>query len=316
MEIQAFWRAMIPSLSRAISMPSPSSAPSIGRPVLLLLGSGAAFGSVYALAKPVLAAGISPLLLILLQALGGGAIILALAIARGRAPRLSPLFLRYYAIGGSLGFAVPNALLYAVIPHVGVGIGATITSLSPLFTWGMARLIGMEPHSARRALGLATGFAGAALLAARGGLAGGIDLWFLLGLLVPAMLAFGNIYRTVAWPRGEPPLPLAAGMLLAGGLAAAPVALLAGALTPDPAALTGAAPLIAAQVALYAAGYVLLYEVQRIAGPVFLSQLGYVIPPVGLLWGIGAFGEVLSLLSWAGLGLIAAGLVLVNMRRR
>lgn len=289
--------------------------PSAGWPALLLLGSGSAFGSVYALSKPITAAGISPLLLILVQAFGGGLLILALALARRQRPRFTPALLRYYAIGGSIGFAVPNALLYTVIPHVGVGIGATLTSLSPLFTWGMARLMRLEPHSTRRIVGLAAGFAGAALLAARGGFAGEPDPWFLLGLLVPATLAFGNIYRTVAWPKGEPPLPLAAGMLLVGGLMAAPVTLAAGALAPDGAALADAAPLMSVQVALYAAGYVLLYEIQRIAGPVFLSQLGYVIPPVGLLWGIGLFGERLSLLSWAGLGLIAAGLVLVNMRR-
>ena len=111
-------------------------------------------------------------------------------------------------------------------------------------------------------------------------------------------------------------MPLAAGMLHVGGLLAVPVAWGAGALAPPAGALSAAAPLIAAQVVIYAAGYVLLYEMQRIAGPVFLSQLGYVSPPVGLLWGIGFFGEQLTPLSWVGLSLIAAALLLINTRRR
>ena len=291
-------------------MPSAQPPPSLGWPVALLLGCGGAFGSVYALSKPVIAAGVSPMLLVAVQALGGGVLILALALLRGQRPKLG--FLRYYAIGGSVGFAVPNGLLYAVIPHVGVGLGAALTSLSPLFTWGMARLLGMEPHSGRRILGLATGVAGAGLLATRGSL-GGLDIWVVLGLLVPMTLAFGNIYRTAAWPKGEPPLPLAAGMLLVGGLIAVPVAWVFGALAATGLAETGT--LIGIQIVLYAAGYVLLYEMQRIAGPVFLSQLGYVIPPVGLAWGLGLFGESLAPAHWAGLGLILAGLLLVNTRR-
>ena len=293
-------------------MPSVNSSPSLRVPVALLLSSGTAFATVYALSRPVSAAGVSPLLLIMLQALCGGMIILAVTLWRGQRPKFAPAFLRYYIIGGAAGFAVPNTLLYIVIPHIGVGIATALTSLSPLLTWGIARLLGMEPHSSRRVLGLGVGVAGAALLATRGNLAV-VDAWVLLGLLVPTTLAFGNIYRTAAWPKGEPALPLAAGMLLVGGIAAVPVAWMFGGMATT--GLDAAGGLIAMMILLYAGGYVLLFEMQRLAGPVFLSQLGYVIPPVGLAWGLGFFGETLVPAHWAGLGLILAGLLLVNTRR-
>ena len=297
----------------------PSSSAPLAWPLTLLLASGAGFATVYALSKPLIAAGIPALLLLFLQMLGGGILVLFVAVFRRQRPKLSPPLLRYYAIGG-LGVTVPNGLLYIVIPHVGVGIASTLTSLSPLFTWSMARLLGMEPHSARRILGLATGFAGAVLLALRSGapgsgMGGAFDGWILLGLLAPLGLAFGNIYRTRAWPRGEPPLPLTAGMLIAGGILVVPVALATGAFAVPTALLAANLPLILLQVALYAVSGILIYEMQRIAGPVFLSQLGYVIPPIGLAWGLGVFGETLSPLNVAGLGLIAAGLLLINLRR-
>ncbi|KZY70048.1 hypothetical protein A3742_17350 [Oleiphilus sp. HI0071] len=38
--------------------------------------------------------------------------------------------------------------------------------------------------------------------------------WYLVGLDVPVSIAVGNVYRTLAWPEGVPPVALAAGLMI------------------------------------------------------------------------------------------------------
>jgi drug/metabolite transporter (DMT)-like permease len=62
--------------------------------------------------------------------------------------------------------------------------------------------------------------------------------------------------------------------------------------------------------------YVLYFQIIRLAGPVYLSQVGYLVVVVGVITGMLVFGERHSLWVWLGIGLMVGGLTLVNVGQR
>jgi drug/metabolite transporter (DMT)-like permease len=74
--------------------------------------------------------------------------------------------------------------------------------------------------------------------------------------------------------------------------------------------------LAALQAALSAGQFLMFMRLQQEAGPVYVSQVGYVGTAVGLVSGALAFGETYSLWVWAASGVIAAGVLVVNSARR
>ncbi len=59
-----------------------------------------------------------------------------------------------------------------------------------------------------------------------------------------------------------------------------------------------------------------LFELIRISGPTYASQLTYVVTLSGVTFGIVIFGEVHSIWVWSATALVLGGVGLVNMRRR
>ncbi len=70
------------------------------------------------------------------------------------------------------------------------------------------------------------------------------------------------------------------------------------------------------QICVTSVAFILFFEIQRLSGPVYLSQVAYVVCLAGVFWGFIFFGEVHSLWVWVAGGLILAGLGLLNLRRR
>jgi drug/metabolite transporter (DMT)-like permease len=58
--------------------------------------------------------------------------------------------------------------------------------------------------------------------------------------------------------------------------------------------------------------YVLLYEIVRLAGPVFFSSGNFVATLAGVVWAILIFGEIPSYWIWIALVLLTLGMFLVN----
>src|SRR3546814_20219131 len=77
----------------------------------------------------------------------------------------------------------------------------------------------MEKFQMARAAGVAMALAGAAVLAARKLSAPDADgFWILFTLVGPVLLAIGNLYRTLRWPKGASADALAPGMLVAAAV--------------------------------------------------------------------------------------------------
>lgn len=298
---------------------APYGASTLGRAgsIFLLLATGGVLGLAFPLGKFAEQAGAAPLGWTLAMMSGGGASLALLAAGRRQPIPLTARHLRYYAVAGFLSMAAPNLILFTVMPRLGAGLSAVVYTLPPILTLALAAALGMERPGRRRMLGIGLGFAGAALIVGPRGSLPSSELygWMAAALLIPVSLAFGNIFRSRFWPSGASPLALSAGTMLAGALWTIVASVATGSL--DDVATLALVPWPAAiQSALNALQFLMFMRLQQAAGPVYVSQVGYVATAVGLVSGAMIFGETYSPWVWAASGLIAAGVIVVNAAGR
>ena len=67
---------------------------------------------------------------------------------------------------------------------------------------------------------------------------------------------------------------------------------------------------------LGALAFTIFFEILRLCGPVFASQVAYIVTVTGILWGAAVFEERLTLWTYGATLVILAGLALVNWRGR
>jgi drug/metabolite transporter (DMT)-like permease len=283
-------------------------------PIALLVSVGFLLAVNVNLAKAGTAAGASALTLAFWLHFGAGVALLATAFARGERMSFERLYVANYLASGLMSFAFPGFIGFVVAEKVGPAYGSVIYALSPLITYTLAVTFGLDRLALVRAVGLAIGLVGTGLVvASRFSLStGGEGAWVLLALLVPASVATGNILRTKLWPPGAAGLALAPGSLLAAGLMLAPFWLALGAGDTLPSFGAAAGRIILAQMAVATVYYALFYRLQKVAGPVYLSQIGYVATGFGVGIAVAVFGDAVSTGMLAGILLIVAGVLLVS----
>ena len=284
---------------------------------LLLVLTGTLLGLQLPFGRMATAAGVPAITWAFLISCGAGLVLSPVAMAGGglRWPDLHRF--RFFAITAAMSYALPNLILFSVIPKTGAGYAGIMLTLSPICTLLIAAALGLKRPGALGLAGIGAGFVGALLVAmSRGGLGTPAGAgWIALALLIPGLLAAGNVYRTVDWPRDAGPLELAAGshavsaVLLAGLAIFLSNGLNLGSLSAVPG-------LSMLQVATASAMFALFFKLQQVGGPVYLSQIGYVAAAVGLAFGTLAFGEQYPLTAWGGAGLIVAGLAMTTLEQR
>ena len=238
--------------------------------------------------------------------------ICALATLNGKSPPVTRKHLRFYFWSGMTAIALPNLLINFSVPHLGAGITALAFAFPPLCTLLIGILLRVERPSLRRTLGIFLGGIGTLMVVLpKDGLPADTSLfWLGLILLVPVSLGIGNIYRSRAWPQGSAPLPLAAGLLLGAAVELLPfLPFGAGQIIP-PDLSTGV--YVAVAMTATTAGYAMFLELQRLSGPLYLSQAGYVVTMTGLLVATGVLGEHVSPWVWAAAAMILSGVAITN----
>ncbi len=298
-----------PQLQARPAEASPSSAL---LPVFLLLVVGAMLGVTAVIAKAAALAGWPPIALLAWSLLGAALLQIGFTAASGRRLKTSPSHLRYFLISGLL-FALPNALAFAAAQHVGAGIVALCFAFPLILTYGLALCFRLERLQSLRLGGVLLGLVGALVIATGDtGLGLRPSGWLLAALAAPVIIALGNLYRSLYWPQGATALELSPGMLLAGG-GILLAALLASGATLHPVEwnlMTGA--FLLGQTAIFALLFVLYFVLQKLAGPVYLSQIGSVAALVGLTLATLVLAEPLSMKLLVAAAFVAGGILLVN----
>lgn len=294
---------------------------SLPPPVLLLLTG--AFLAVTILISRAASDDGAPMLAFLTVATGGAGLILSLtAAATGRVGG-EPRRVVLYALGAGAFQALPIAMTYLAVAHVGAGFLSIAFAFPLLLTYVLALGLGMERWDPLRGGAVALGLGGGAILTAAklGGAEAGAGVWIGVACAVPVVISLGNLYRTRFWPDGAPPLMLAGGMLGAAALLTLPVALwrdgAAGFAALLGAPLVGA--LLTANLLAFTAQFMTYFRLQKAAGPVYLSQIGTVGALIGAPAAVWLFGEALPGGRWgfaAAAALLAAGVALFALAAR
>ncbi|MCW3781873.1 DMT family transporter [Defluviimonas salinarum] len=281
----------------------------------LLVAVGSLIATAVALSKLAAAAG-APMLGYLAAVWLGAGLILAVPVTLRRGVsglgRLVP-----YGFGAGGLMALPSAMGYLSVVHVGAGYISLTFAFPALFTWLIARGLRMQAVRPGQGVGVLAGLAGGMLLAS-GKLAGsggpdGGAVWVALASAIPVALALGNIFRSRYWPAGEAPLTLAALSVLLGAALVVPAAAFSegnalARLWQEPFLLL----LTLAGALTVAAQYLLQFRLQQTAGPVYMSQIGTVAAVAGALIAVLALAESLPAFFWPAATMIAAGTVVFH----
>lgn len=279
----------------------------------LLVVTGALLGLSLPFGKIATQAGIQPIVWAFVISMGGGGVLLAGMLLQGQRVALTGRKLRYFSVTAAITYALPNLLLFSVMPHVGAGYAGIMYTLSPIVTLLLSIVLGVRRPNGLGVTGIVIGFIGAAMVAMTRGQLGqpAAFFWVAIALLIPLSLAVGNIYRTMDWPEDASPTELAVG----SNLAAAAILLAGILLSSGGGALSGLAGLplvVAAQVVASAAMFFFFFRLQVVGGPVYLSQIGYVAAAVGLFSGTVFLGERYGIFTWTGAVFVVLGVLVTT----
>ena len=285
----------------------------VGIATALLLLGGIGYGSLFAANKVIADAGFPVLAYLFWQALLGGLILLALQSLRGRRPGLSPRALGHYVASASFGMLIPTGVLSLVADKIPASVLTLTMTLVPSLTYVLAFVLRVESFRWLSIAAILLGLGGVLLIVLPdGGLPdASAAIWILPALLAPVSAAANNLIVATLRPPDSGSLALGAAVLLGGAVVVLPVAAVTGNLVvfwDTPAGLTGVLWAGVSQ----AVGFFCLYEVIRRAGPVFFSQISYVIVACGIGWGFALFAERPSAWVWAAVALMTFGLGLAN----
>jgi drug/metabolite transporter (DMT)-like permease len=281
------------------------------------------WGSAYAMTHVALE-GFAPLVLVAIRLVIGAAALGCVCLAQGE--RLPPLrdwkaWLSLLAIG-LVGTLLPFGLISEAQARVPSALAAIYIAAAPLAVAVMAHvLVPGEKLSFLRAIGVLLGFCGILVLFAPG-LAGapaaGTSALGGLGdqlMLLAAAVFYGTASILVRLVQPNlAPIAMSFGFVLVAALVAVPVAWVVEAPQTLAAPPLQWACAIGLGLGSTALGNLLYVIVIRRVGPVFLSNVGNLVPFWSLLVGAVLLGEALPGTAVAGLAVILAGIWLVQKR--
>lgn len=261
---------------------------------------------------------LGPLTVVALR-VGGAALMLWTLLALfGRLPRLGREACLAFLVMGLLNNALPFSLIAWGQTQIASGLAAILNATTPIFTVLLAHALTDDERLTRgRLAGVAMGFAGVAVMMGGDALAGLGGALAAQGAVLAAAFAYAcaGIFGRRFSRMGLAPEVTAAGQVTASTLLLVPLALAVEApwRLPAPSASTVAA-VTALAVLSTALAYILYFRVLRSAGATNLLLVTFLIPPSAIFLGWLVLDERLVGRHFAGLALIAAGLLAIDGR--
>ncbi|MGY3802904.1 DMT family transporter [Pigmentibacter ruber] len=284
--------------------------------ILLLFCLGFTWGTSFSIAKFAMESGITPLGYSFWQSLGPAIIVLIFALIQNRKlPPLNSKHIVFYFICGLLGIALPNLTMYFSASHVPSGILGLIVNTSPIITYILSLLFLIEKFSWQRSSGILLGFLGIFILFFPKLSNYSEYKWMLFSLFTPFFLASCTIYMVKYRPSKTSSIELSSGMLFASTLLILPLVIFSNAFHPISFPLNTPDLFIIIEIILSSIGYILFFELLRIAGPVFYSLVGCIVALAGLFWGYIIFNENIKPIEWLSVLLILSAIILVTKKK-
>lgn len=282
----------------------------------LLILLGFIWGSGYSIARFAMTHGVSPLGYAFWQSLGPAIVLLLFTLNRWRGnTRKLFSFWPYFLITGLLGIFIPNTNMYVAAPHLPAGVIAIVVNIVPLLVYPLALLLKQEKFHAARILGVLIGLLGVMLIILPhiSWENFHINSWVLMTLITPLCFALCVIYIATHLPPHSDSLVLSAGMLCASTLILIPVITWTKSFYLFNFPFQTADWIIILEIVLSSAGYFLLFQLIKIAGPVYYSLVSAVVCLTGLFWGKIIFHEPISTLMICAVACVLIAIFMVTV---
>ncbi|MGB0508133.1 MAG: DMT family transporter [Pikeienuella sp.] len=278
--------------------------------VILLFIIGSYWGFTFALSRIVMLSGADPFVVTFWQAVGSGILVWLAMWAFGRLPRIDMQYVRFSIVVGLLGNAVPSVLLFGAAAHAGAGVLSVCMATVPLMQFGLAIVMRVEPFRAVRLLGLAMGMVSVWIIANPDTGAAPV-FWVGVAILAAVCYTGESMFISIRRPADLSPAAVLGGMLIVSSIATAPLAFFAEVGLPlslsAPGELEVAFALLIVGSPIAYGGFVFI--IMR-AGPVFATQVSYIVTVSGVIAGVLMLGESYEAGFWVALVLMMAGLSL------
>jgi drug/metabolite transporter (DMT)-like permease len=277
-------------------------------PVALLVILGIDWATGYAIAGYVMHHGVSPNGYAFWQSVGPFCCLLIIQLFR-RDVSLAKCGFKYALGCGLFGIAIPNLMIYYVALHLDSGILTILANIAPIFTYSLALLFHQEKFNKFRLLFVIFGVIGVLILVTpiKINLYLGLhNNWLYFSLIIPLCYAFCTVFVSRFKPNTGNVLNYSLWMLLISALVISPITLYSHQFYPlrldDFNSL-----LILIEILISALGYVLLFVIIQMKGPVFFTLVNAVAAISGVLYARIVFNQTISVVAyWAILLIIIA----------
>lgn len=286
--------------------------------VIILLLLGIIWGTGYSIARFAMTNGVPPLGYSFWEALGPAIIIGSIALFRNQSKTLTVSQSRYYFVCGLTGIFIPNTCMYIAAAHLPASILAIIVNTVPMIAYPMALIARLESFSWQRMIGIMLAFCGLMLIIVPKSSLPSPDMvpWAIATLITPISFAFCSIYIARHRPANSTSLSLTAGMLIVSTLLLIPLVLLTHSFYMFKIPFTTPDWIILLEIILSSVGYLLFFQLIKMAGPVFYSLVDTIVVLTGIFWGYIIFGERLNPWTTAAVCLILIALFLVTRQQK
>jgi drug/metabolite transporter (DMT)-like permease len=292
--------------------------------IVVLLVIGISWGTTIPLAKIAVSSGHAPLGITfweqVIVTVVMGFVLVARSIIfrrRLRVPLDRESIIFYVGIA-ALGAVFPNLFSYWAMSQLPAGIMAIIVASVPMFALAIAIAASIESFVPYRVFGVCLGCAAVILLVAPDASLPDPDkaIFVLVGLVAPFCYGLeGNYIARYTPPAVDPIMTLFCAAII-GALVTAPLSLITGVWIDMPGAFTSPEQAIVALSVIHAFAYTGYIWLVGKAGPVFSSQVAYIVTVSAMFLSAMFLGEAYSPYTFGSLALMIAGLMLVQPPRR
>ena len=275
--------------------------------VLLLLGL--IWGSSFLLIK-LAVEDIPPFTLALVRVVLAAASLYVVMRLRGmRMPSVGPIW-GIYLLMGLLNGAIPYVLISAGEIYIDSGLAAILNATMPIFTILMAHfLIEDERLTWLRFAGVVVGLAGVVVLVGPEALHGfGAHFWAQMAVVGASVSYASAAIMGRRYLKKHPAIVSAAGQFIGGTILLVPLSLLLDhpwKLNPS---WTAIVSLLTLSFLGTAVAYLLYYYLIKNAGATYTSLVTYLLPVMGVIWGVSLLGEGVQWRALLAMALILIGI--------
>ena len=223
-----------------------------------------------------------------------------------------------FFVMGLLNNLVPFSLLFWAQTKIPSGLASILNATTPIFSIVIAHfLLADERMAATRAIGIVFGFLGVVVLLGgdifHGASVASLGMMACLGAALS--YGFAGVYGRRFKALGIVPTQVAFGQLAATTLMTLPIALFFDRpwILPVP-SLPVIASVLALAICSTALAYVIFFKILSAAGAVNVALVTLLIPVSAIMLGTLILGETLLLRHYAGMALIAIGLLAIDGR--